>query len=70
MKQMKSWMIGIVSAGVAYCSALLPVLPRSCVGPACSACPGGCVTGLGVVWLMVLYILNKWKLRHPENNSQ
>ena len=57
MKQsIKTWVTGGISAMIAYGSTLLPAGSTACVGTACGACPVGCFSGMGVIWLIILYL--------------
>lgn len=57
MKQrIKTWSTGGISAMIAYGSTLLPAGTTVCIGTACGTCPVSCFSGVGVIWLIILYL--------------
>lgn len=58
-KKYKLWGTGALSAIVATCSGLWPIAASSiCANSFCGACSGNCFSGLGLLWLCLLFVRN------------
>ncbi len=56
-EKLKGWYTGGLSAVLAYCSTLPSGGgPAVCAGVSCGACPVGCFSGIGAIWLIILYL--------------